>query len=29
MSGSQNIGEESDNPVGINVTAMVDVIFCL
>jgi len=29
MSGSQNIGEESDNPVEINVTAMVDVIFCL
>jgi len=29
MAGSQNIGEESDNPVGINVTAMVDVIFCL
>jgi biopolymer transport protein ExbD len=29
MAGSQNVGEESDNPVGINVTAMVDVIFCL
>jgi biopolymer transport protein ExbD len=29
MAGSQNIGEESDNPVAINVTAMVDVIFCL
>jgi biopolymer transport protein ExbD len=29
MGGSQNIGEESDNPVEINVTAMVDVIFCL
>ena len=29
MGGSQNIGEESDNPVAINVTAMVDVIFCL
>jgi biopolymer transport protein ExbD len=27
--GSQNIGESSDNPVAINVTAMVDVIFCL
>ena len=29
MAGSQNIGEASDNPVSINVTAMVDVIFCL
>ena len=29
MGGSQNIGEASDNPVAINVTAMVDVIFCL
>lgn len=29
MAGSSNIGEDSDNPVGINVTAMVDVIFCL
>jgi len=29
MGGTQNIGEESDNPVEINVTAMVDVIFCL
>ena len=29
MGGSQNIGEDSDNPVEINVTAMVDVIFCL
>jgi len=29
MGGSQNIGEASDNPVEINVTAMVDVIFCL
>jgi biopolymer transport protein ExbD len=29
MSGSQNIGESSDNPVEINVVAMVDVIFCL
>lgn len=29
MSGTQNIGEASDNPVAINVTAMVDVIFCL
>ncbi len=29
MAGSQNIGESSDNPVAINVTAMVDVIFCL
>ena len=29
MGGGGNIGEESDNPVEINVTAMVDVIFCL
>jgi biopolymer transport protein ExbD len=29
MAGSQNIGEASDNPVGINVVPMVDVIFCL
>ena len=29
MCGGGNIGEESDNPVEINVTAMVDVIFCL
>jgi biopolymer transport protein ExbD len=29
MAGAQNIGESSDNPVAINVTAMVDVIFCL
>src|SRR5262245_66323574 len=29
MGGTQNIGEASDNPVDINVTAMVDVIFCL
>ena len=29
MAGSQNIGEASDNPVGINITAMVDIIFCL
>lgn len=29
MGGTQNIGEASDNPVEINVTAMVDVIFCL
>lgn len=29
MGGSTNIGEASDNPVEINVTAMVDVIFCL
>jgi biopolymer transport protein ExbD len=29
MGGSGNIGEASDNPVEINVTAMVDVIFCL
>ena len=29
MAGSSNIGEQNDNPVYINVTAMVDVIFCL
>lgn len=29
MAGTQNIGEASDNPVAINITAMVDVIFCL
>ena len=29
MAGSQNIGESSDNPVAVNVVAMVDVIFCL
>lgn len=29
MAGSQNFGEASDNPVGINVVPMVDVIFCL
>jgi biopolymer transport protein ExbD len=29
MAGTQSIGEASDNPVGINVTAMVDIIFCL
>lgn len=29
MGAGGNIGEESDNPVEINVTAMVDVIFCL
>jgi len=29
VAGSQNIGEASDNPVAINITAMVDVIFCL
>ncbi|HZN57307.1 MAG TPA: biopolymer transporter ExbD [Planctomycetota bacterium] len=29
MAGSSNIGEETDNPVAINATAMVDVIFCL
>jgi len=29
MAGAQNIGEASDNPVAINITAMVDVIFCL
>jgi biopolymer transport protein ExbD len=29
MAGTQNIGEAADNPVGINITAMVDIIFCL
>jgi biopolymer transport protein ExbD len=29
VAASQNIGESADNPVAINVTAMVDVIFCL
>ncbi len=29
MAGTQNVGERGDNPVAINVTAMVDVIFCL
>jgi len=29
MAGSSNIGEASDNPVGINVVPMVDIIFCL
>ena len=29
MAGSSKIGEASDNPVGINVVPMVDVIFCL
>jgi biopolymer transport protein ExbD len=29
MAGGGNIGESSDNPVGINITAMVDIIFCL
>ena len=29
MGGGAAIGEDSDNPVEINVTAMVDVIFCL
>jgi len=29
VAGSSNIGEASDNPVGINVVPMVDVIFCL
>jgi biopolymer transport protein ExbD len=29
MAGTQSIGEKEDNPVAINVTAMVDVIFCL
>ncbi|HTF56374.1 MAG TPA: biopolymer transporter ExbD [Planctomycetota bacterium] len=29
MAGGQNPGEASDNPVAINVTAIVDVIFCL
>ena len=29
MAAGGNIGEASDNPVGINITAMVDIIFCL
>jgi biopolymer transport protein ExbD len=29
VAGSSSIGEASDNPVGINVVPMVDVIFCL
>jgi biopolymer transport protein ExbD len=29
MAGTQAIGEASDNPVAVNVIAMVDVIFCL
>ena len=29
MAGSSTPGEASDNPVGINVTPMVDIIFCL
>lgn len=29
MAGSQNIGEGSDNPVALNVTAIVDIVFCL
>ncbi len=29
MAGSSSIDEKSDNPVAINITAMVDVIFCL
>lgn len=29
MAGQTNIGEDSENPVEINVVAMVDVIFCL
>ena len=29
MAGSSSIGEAQENPVGINVTPMVDVIFCL
>jgi biopolymer transport protein ExbD len=29
MAGAQNPGEASDNPVAINATAIVDVIFCL
>ena len=29
MAGSQNIGEQSDNPVALNVTAIVDIVFCL
>jgi biopolymer transport protein ExbD len=29
MAGTSNVGEDADNPVAINATAMVDVIFCL
>jgi biopolymer transport protein ExbD len=29
MAGSTNIGEASDNPVALNVTAIVDIVFCL
>ena len=29
MAGSSNIGEASDNPVGVNAVPLVDVIFCL
>lgn len=29
MAGTQNIGEPSDNPVALNVTAIVDIVFCL
>ncbi len=29
MAGSQSSGDRSENPVAVNVTAMVDVIFCL
>jgi biopolymer transport protein ExbD len=29
MAGAQGIGEKPDNPIVVNVTAMVDVIFCL
>ena len=29
MAGAATPGESSDNPVGINITAMVDIIFCL
>jgi biopolymer transport protein ExbD len=29
MAGAQNIGEASENPVALNVTAIVDIVFCL
>ena len=29
MAGSSNIGEASENPVALNVTAIVDIVFCL
>src|SRR5262245_43990849 len=29
MAGTSNVGEDAENPVAINATAMVDVIFCL